>query len=187
MCVYIFYGSAKSYMETHCSVFVRTKGWESVSTELRIEYVSGNQALLDDIRFLWEQLNQHMVACSVGFKPHYLSMTFEKRKRELLKKTAQGEMRIDLAADKQSCHKVAYCVSSIDEAKTGEIESIFVAKDYRDLGIGGTLMQKALAWIDEKAAEKKVVAVGVGNEHVLGFYARYGFCPRKTVLEQTKN
>jgi ribosomal protein S18 acetylase RimI-like enzyme len=49
------------------------------------------------------------------------------------------------------------------------------------------LMQKALAWMDEKAAEKKVVAVGVGNEYALGFYARYGFCPRKTVLEQIKN
>jgi ribosomal protein S18 acetylase RimI-like enzyme len=174
-------------MEMHCSVFVKTTGGESLLTNLSIDYVSGNQVLLDDIRFLWEQLNQYMVKCSVGFKRHYLSMTFGKRKCELLEKAAHGEMRVDIAVDKQSNQKVGYCVSGLDEAKTGEIESIFVAEDYRGLGVGGTLMQKALAWMDEKAAEKKVVAVGVGNEHAFGFYSRYGFCPRKTVLEQTGN
>jgi diamine N-acetyltransferase len=158
-----------------------------VSTKLSIDYVSGNQILLEDIRFLWEQLNQHMVGCSIGFKWHYLSMTFEKRKLVLLEKAGHGEMRVDMAVDKQSTKKVGYCISRIDESKTGEIESIFVNEDYRGLGIGGTLMQKALAWMDEKSAEKKVVAVGVGNEHAFAFYDRYGFRPRKTVMEQIKN
>ncbi len=158
-----------------------------MSSEPSIEYISGSETLLDEISFLWEQLNRYMAECSVGFNPHYLSMTFGKRKRALLEKAAHGEMRVDLAIDKRANQKVGYCVSSIDEAKTGEIESIFVAEDYRGLGVGGSLMQKALAWMDEKAAEKKVVAVGVGNEDAFVFYGRYGFRPRKTVLEQSKN
>ena len=45
-------------------------------------------------------------------------------------------------------------------------------------------MKKALAWMDEKGAVKKVVAVAAGNEQAFNFYERYGFVPRKTVLEQ---
>jgi ribosomal protein S18 acetylase RimI-like enzyme len=173
-------------MEMRCFVLLRPTGGESMSTELSIDYVSGNQILLDEIRDLWLQLNQHMTACSVDFKQHYSSMTFENRKIALLEKTDCGEMRVDIAVDKHTNQKIGYCLSSIDEAKTGEIESIFVAKDYRGSGVGGTLMQKALAWMDEKAAGKKVVAVGVGNEHAFGFYSRYGFRSRKTIMEQTK-
>ncbi len=128
-----------------------------------------------------------MTVCSVDFKRHYLSMTFENRKRALLEKAACGEMRVDIAVDKQTNQKIGYCLSSINEAKTGEIESIFVAEDYRGSGVGGTLLQKALTWMDVKAAEKKVVAVGAGNENAFGFYGRYGFRSRKTVMEQTKN
>ena len=69
-----------------CFVLLRPTGGKFVSTELSIDYVSGNQILLDEISFLWEGLNQYMVTCSVGFKPHYLSMTFEKRKRRFWRK-----------------------------------------------------------------------------------------------------
>ncbi len=40
-------------MEMHCFVLLRPTGGKSVSTELSIDYVSGNQILLDEIRFLW--------------------------------------------------------------------------------------------------------------------------------------
>jgi hypothetical protein len=33
-------------------------------------------------------------------------------------------------------------------------------------------------------AKKKIVSVGVGNEQTYGFYAKFGFLPRRTMLEQ---
>jgi hypothetical protein len=33
---------------------------------------------------------------------------------------------------------------------------------------------------------EKVVEVSVGNESAWGFYGRYGFLPRKTLLKQVK-
>jgi diamine N-acetyltransferase len=149
--------------------------------------LSGNESLLDDIAPLWEQLNVHHLECSPDFKHYYRAMTFEKRRKVLLQKAADGEMRVDVAVDEKAGRRVGYCVSSVDENKTGEIESIFVVNEYRGLGIGASLLKTALVWMSAKGAEKKVVSVGAGNEQSFGFYERYGFRLRKTVLEQTEN
>jgi len=45
-------------------------------------------------------------------------------------------------------------------------------------------MKEALVWMVAKGTESKIVAVGAGNEQAFGFYMRFGFEPRKTVLEQ---
>lgn len=113
-------------------------------------------------------------------------MTFEKRKYDLLKKSLFGEMRVDLAVDEASGCVVGYCVSSLIGEKIGEIESIFVNVDYRGLGVGDSLIKNALSWMDKEGAAEKIVEVGDGNEQAFGFYARYGFLPRKTVLKQVK-
>jgi diamine N-acetyltransferase len=151
----------------------------------RIWYVSGNEALLDEVKTLWEALNQHHLECSRDFRQHYLDMTWEKRKHELLRRAEAGEMHLDLAMDEASGKTVGYCISSINtEEKTGEVESIYVEEAFRKRGIGGELMLKALAWIDHQDAEKKTVAVAAGNEEAFKFYRRFGFVTRKTVLEQ---
>jgi ribosomal protein S18 acetylase RimI-like enzyme len=79
---------------------------------------------------------------------------------------------------------VGYCVSTLNLSKVGEIESIYVDENFRHLGIGDTLIRKALSWMDSKGAISKVVEVGAGNEQVFSFCERYGFFPRKTVLKQ---
>ena len=113
-------------------------------------------------------------------------MAFEKRKSTLIEKAKDGKIRVDMAVDKLSGQNVGYCVSSIDKSKAGEIQSIFVDAKCRGLGAGNTLISKALAWMDDNNAESKIVEVGAGNEDAFGFYAWYGFVPRKTMLKQTK-
>jgi len=93
-------------------------------------------------------------------------------------------MRVAVAVDGKTNQRIGYCVSSLDMDKTGEIDSIFVASAYRGKGVGDALIKDALAWMDGKGVETKTVAVGAGNEQAFGFYERYGFVPRKTVLEQ---
>ena len=151
----------------------------------KIRYSCGNEALLDGIRLLWQSLNQHHLELSPCFKQDYVEMTFEKRKAYWLKKAASAELRVDIASDVLTGQNVGYCVSSIDEDKTGEIESLFVASTYRGLGVGDNLMRRVLAWMDEKGTVAKIVEVATGNEQAFGFYNRYGFFTRKTVLKQT--
>ena len=152
----------------------------------KIRYSHGDQALLDKIKLLWEELNKHHCQHSLNFKNHYNQMTFEKRKFDLLNKSLSSKMRVDLAVDEASGCTIGYCVSSINREKTDEIESIFVNVTYRSLGIGDSMIKNALSWLDKEEAVAKIVEVGEGNEQSLGFYARYGFLPRKTVLKQVK-
>ncbi|MGD0071187.1 MAG: GNAT family N-acetyltransferase [Candidatus Bathyarchaeia archaeon] len=151
----------------------------------RIKYVHGDGGMLDEIKVLWETLNRHHLSVSPYFKDYYLTLTFEERKRAILQRASGGEVRVDLALD-ASGELVGYCVSSIDRWLTGEIDSIFVGAKYRGQGIGRALMEKALAWLNGKGAKKKIVSVAVGNEQAYGFYSRFGFLPRRTLLEQKK-
>jgi len=152
----------------------------------RIKYIEGDEVLLDQIKPLWEALNGYHLALSQNFKKYYLDMTFQKRKADLLKKAAFGEIRVDIAFDEASGQNVGYCVSGLTHEKTGEIKSIFVSEAFRGIGIGDALMQKALGWLEQKGAADKIVEVAAGNECAWGFYARYGFLPRKTMLKQVK-
>ena len=78
-------------------------------------------------------------------------------------------------------------MSSVNSEKIGTVESIFISEKYRGLGIGDSLMCKALVWMDGNGASEKVLEVTVGNEQVYGFYRRYGFLPRQTLLKQLKS
>jgi diamine N-acetyltransferase len=148
-----------------------------------VRYISGNEELLDKIEPLWTLLNQQHLRLSKHFKNYYLDMTFQKRKITLLKKAQDGKLRVDIANADQP---VGYCVSSINTQKEGVIESLFVDKNYRLTGIGDALIRKAIDWLDNEGATSKIVEVSVGNEEAFGFYERYGFLPRKTMLKQVK-
>jgi diamine N-acetyltransferase len=153
----------------------------------KIKYTHGDQSLLDSLKPLWEALNIYHCSRSEHFKSHYRAMTFEKRKAAILKKTLDGgELRVDLAVDEATGKGVGYIISNLNAEKTGEIESVYVNDAYRRMGIGGTLMISALAWMGKKGAVEKLVEVSVGNEVAWGFYGRFGFKPRKTVLKQTE-
>jgi len=146
-------------------------------------YISGNVSLIDKIKPLWEELNQQHLSLSPYFKDYYLTLTFQDRKKAILQRSLGGDVRVDLALD-SSGKLIGYCVTSIDNLATGEIDSIFVNPQYRKQGIGRALMEKALEWLNSKGVKKKIVSVAVGNEQVYRFYSRFGFLPRRTLLEQ---
>jgi ribosomal protein S18 acetylase RimI-like enzyme len=153
----------------------------------KIRYHYGNEELLDEVVLLWEALNKYLLHASKNFKQHYQKMTFEKRKVALLDKAENGKMRVDIVIDELSGQKVGYCVSSVTKLKEGEIQSIYVDVNHQGFGVGDALIRKALTWMEEEGAESKIVEVSFGNENAFGFYAKYGFLPRKTVLTQIKS
>ena len=81
---------------------------------------------------------------------------------------------------------LGYCISSIDSSGVGEIESIFVDEACRGRGVGATLMEAALGWMDRVGVKGKRVVVVSGNEEVLAFYERFGFRAKNVEMIQMK-
>jgi ribosomal protein S18 acetylase RimI-like enzyme len=152
---------------------------------LKIEYTATDEQGLDLIKSLWVKLNELHKSRSRNFTAHFYRMTFDRRKEDLLKKSAGGALHIDLARDTGTGGLIGYCVTSITTANHGEIESIYIEPDYRRRGIGDTLMKKALKWLEERPVARRTLVVAAGNEEVFDFYRRYNFYPRVTILEQT--
>lgn len=139
---------------------------------------------MDEVKSLWVSLNQHHIDRSPFFSEAYSRKAFDARKKEMLLKAEGGKIRTDIAYDSEINAPVGYCISIIHADNLGEIESLIVQKEYRGLGIGESLMQRALRWMDEHNVYKKKLEVYFGNEDAFVFYKRFGFYPKFTVLEQ---
>ena len=153
---------------------------------MEIQYTATDEKDLDLIEPLWIKLNGLHKSLYPHPTDHFHRMTFERRKKDLLKKSAGGALRIDLARDTETKELNGYCVTTVNAEKQGEIESIYIEPDYRRSDIGDAFMKKALKWLEEQAVTRKIVGVAAGNEDVFEFYGRYGFYPRVTILEQTE-
>lgn len=148
-----------------------------------ITYIVGAEDLLNHIEPLWEQLNKHHIEKSNHFKHRFENNTYDERKKDFLSEQII-ELRVELVKDIKINRFIGYCVSSIKKGNIGEVESIYLEKDYRKYGIGDHLMAEAIFWFEERKIKTKHITVVSGNDDVLGFYGRYGFQPRKIVLEQ---
>lgn len=151
-----------------------------------IVYILGDDRLIDDVRELWQGLRDHHGEKSKHFTEFYSRFSFDNRRTIWTKKAQNGHLRVEIAFDNASQKRVGYCISSVNNEGNGEVESIYILPGHRGLGIGEELMQKALQWMDDMEVPKKTVAVAAGNEQAFGFYERFGFYPRKTILIQVK-
>jgi ribosomal protein S18 acetylase RimI-like enzyme len=134
---------------------------------------------IDAVRPLWEKLRAYH-APLLDERPPFL---FEPRKHGILNKAASGRLRIELVSVDSSRADVAYCISTVSADRCGEIDSLFVDERHRGCGIGSELLRRALAWLEDAGATSKVVTVANGNEGALALYRRFGFHPRKILLQ----
>jgi ribosomal protein S18 acetylase RimI-like enzyme len=149
-----------------------------------IIYLKVDEQEIDIIRPLWEKLRDYHHELSLYFAERYLEFTFGERKEELLKKSRNGSLKIYIAKDNDTKWLIGYCISSISDELEGEIDSIYVEEDYRSLGIGKELIERALQWMDANKVKIKRIVVAVGNEDLLSFYTQYDFFPKHIILEQ---
>ena len=150
-----------------------------------INCISGGIELLSDIKSLWQELNRHHVSVSQHFSDDFSTITFERREAKLKEEYQQGNLRIDIALD-QDC-PIGYIIAGVRDDHVGEIESIFIIKAYRGMGIGGKLMTRCIGWMKSSNIDSIFVKVAAGNENVYPFYAKYGFFPRVITLKQKQS
>jgi|WetSurMetagenome_2_1015567.scaffolds.fasta_scaffold70694_4 diamine N-acetyltransferase len=136
---------------------------------------------IDRVRLLWEEHNASHAALSVHFSDHFKTMTFEKRKAEFREKAGKGDVRTDICFHNSTKEIIGYCVSNLILGK-GEIDSLFVKKEYRGRGVGTLLVDAAMAWMRSRGADDIFVNVAVGNEKAFKFYGQFGLVPRLTLL-----
>jgi ribosomal protein S18 acetylase RimI-like enzyme len=149
---------------------------------MSIKYLTTDQRDIDRIEPLWLNLIEHHKERSQHFKAHYDTLQFENRKIELLQKSKNHPLHIQLAENNHVL--IGYCVSSVTAEGVGEVDSILVEKSYRRQNIGETFMGQACRWLDEMNSRRKVISVAAGNEGVFGFYSRFGFYPLAKTLVQ---
>lgn len=149
-----------------------------------VEYRQLDAEQIDEIRGLWERLNAHHADVSSHFAERFKGYSFGERKQALLDRTDGGKMCILVARDSAEARDVGYCISTLKKNGQGEIDSLFLEQGHRGTGIGESLMEQSLEWLDSCGAREKILYVVSGNERVHGFYERYGFVSHCTVLLQ---
>lgn len=146
-----------------------------------INYYSGNEELCDEIEKLWLELREVHSCKSTYFNEHFKNTPFSSRKDQFMKQAKEGILRIILAKCDEN-KVVGFCVSTVEE-RIGEIQSICISEEYRNMGIGDRLMEKSLEWIRSNNVDKILVKVAVGNEEVFSFYEKHNFYPRLVELQ----
>ena len=87
--------------------------------------------MLDDVEPLWEKLHGCHKSLSPNNSQRMASSTFVARKEGFIQKTNGGKLRVELVRSGADDIFIGYCVSTIDEAMTGEVDSIFVEEAHR--------------------------------------------------------
>ncbi|MCR3757566.1 GNAT family N-acetyltransferase [Clostridium felsineum] len=145
------------------------------------QFVNGGLELLDLVEPLWEKLNKYHENKAKYFAYRYKKFKFDARRKSFTKANIKA-VNIDLI--KKGDNYIGYCISTINDDKIGEIESIFIEEDYRKFSLGDKLMTRALKWLDENEVKSKRIGVAEGNEKVLEFYKKYGFYKRTIILQK---
>jgi len=140
----------------------------------------GGAELLDEIEPLWKVLRSHHAGLSVEWRESLLVADFADRRAKLIDKGSRG-LRVFLAMSERET--IGYCVCTIAGNHQGEIDSIFVADEYRHHGMGKVLMAHAMDWLKALGAAPIVVDVLAGNEEALRFYEQFDFCARTIRLQ----
>ncbi len=153
---------------------------------MSIAIIEKNINDIELIKPLWEQLNALHCEKSVNFKKRFETYEFEKRMEGIIQKAERGIIKLDILFDDEKNKYAGYCLSSIEDCK-GEIESIFIEKEYRKSGQGGKLMESALRWFNDKNIYDIKINVVYNNSDALPFYERYGFKISNYILSRPVN
>ncbi len=149
-------------------------------------FQEGSSELLSSCDNLWELFisnqTQNAGEMSAGIEEYIRTL----KNGGLLNKTKHGRLHVQLVKVNDNDEPIAFCVTSITEDRVGEVEALFVLESYRENKLGAKLFSKALSWMENEGVVEQKLVVGVGNEKVFDFYAKYNFFPGYTTLYRNR-
>jgi len=158
--------------------------------KLKVRYKVLPREQLEAIEPLWDMLNEHHKGRSTHFAAFYDMFTFDQRMEKFDDRSLRVRIEVALVDGPNKAHKkagsnmVAFSLASVTNKSAGELDSLFVERQYRRRGIGTTLAKRAFAWMDREGALSKSLSVVYGNEEVLSFYRMFKFYPSRLELNQ---
>jgi len=125
-----------------------------------------------DIKNLWERNRKYHENLSENFGHIYSGVVFEER-MEPFGVFSEESIKITLAENGEG-EKLGYCISTIEGSK-GETQSLHVAEEARDQGIGKKLMNSHIEWLKNNGCINILVTVSFENTNTVNFYKSLGF------------
>jgi ribosomal protein S18 acetylase RimI-like enzyme len=171
---------------------------DSIRPRPKVRYKVIPREDIEVVEPLWHKLNDHHMARSTHFAPFYDMFTFNQRMEKFRDRTIR--VRIDVALIDNEVEKpskapkgykpkldgkmIGYSLSSVNKRAEGELDSLFVDREFRRMGIGTNLAKRSFAWMDKEGALTKSLSVIYGNEEVLPFYRKFKFYPSRLELNE---
>ncbi|HBD65019.1 MAG TPA: hypothetical protein DC038_11370 [Clostridiales bacterium] len=142
--------------------------WE----EVMIYYRDIPLSQISDIKSLWERNRKYHEHLSESFGHLYTGLVFEDRMKPF-RMFGEEFIKITLAENGEG-EMLGYCISTI-EGGEGETQSLHVAEEARDQGIGKKLMNSHIEWLKNNGCTNILVTVSFENINTVNFYKSLGF------------
>lgn len=149
-----------------------TEGGYDMDNNLKI--IKKDISAINELKSLWQELNKIHIEKSVNFKSKYENFEFDERFAPLLKDNQDTIFNLDVVYNIDEKVNIGYCLSSITK-DCGEIQSLFLLKEYRKMGLGDKLFNCALAFFREHNVNNINIKVVYNNDAALHFYKKHGF------------
>jgi ribosomal protein S18 acetylase RimI-like enzyme len=137
---------------------------------------------------LLKSLADHHNKTSINFKGIYPQKSFEELISEITENIKDGYSKINIA--RKNGGVIGFCQYSIDET-VGIFNFLVILPEYRNLGYGSILMDKALEYFETQQVKKIEIKIVYGNDEAVRFYEKYGFKIKSQIMtlikEQERN
>ena len=121
---------------------------------------------------LLKSIADHHNKTSINFKGIYPQKSFEELITEITENIKDGYSKINIA--RKNDEVIGFCQYSIDET-VGIFNYLVILPEYRNLGYGSILMDKALKYFETHQVKKIEIKIVYGNDDAVRFYEKYGF------------
>lgn len=135
-------------------------------------YKELEESKINVVKNLWNKNRIFHQKNTVYFSTDYANLNFEDRMKKLLSRSKLSKITVVENKDKQV---IAYCMSIIDKAGSGEIATLYVEEEYRRMNIGKHLLQLHIEWLQDSNVVNIEVEVLHDNLSAIKLYENIGF------------
>ena len=119
-----------------------------------------------------KSLADHHNKTSINFKGIYPQKSFEELISEISENIKDGYSKVNVA--RKNDEVIGFCQYSMDKT-VGNFNFLVILPEYRNLGYGSILMDKALKYFETQQVKKIEIKIVYGNDEAIRFYEKYGF------------